>query len=238
MSAVIAEDCNESRDILKQFLEMDSDLDIIGEANNGEELLELLFNRRPMVAFVDIDMPKMTGFDAVAMASKISPQLQVILITGHKDYAIKAFEINATDFLVKPIERSRLLVSLQRIKENAKKARISEVQEKKDKIILKSEKSIFMIPYQDIICIERIGRKSEVWTKERKIDTVENFTELMSNLPNRFFQTHRSFIVNLDYLYKITKSGDTNIGYLKHIDKTIHISKNKIMELQKYHENI
>lgn len=114
INIIIADDHEPSRTIIRRFIETLEQIRIVGEAGDGEELLELVGERKPNLVLVDITMPKLNGINAIKECIKSLPQLKVIFVTGHNEYAVEAFDISAVDYIVKPIERKRLAVAIEK----------------------------------------------------------------------------------------------------------------------------
>lgn len=117
IKVVIADDHEPSRKIIRRFLEPIDQLCIVGEASNGEELIKKIADNNPNLVLVDINMPKLNGLHAIKECIKLNPQLKVIFITGHVEYAVEAFDISAVDYIVKPIERNRLIVAIDKARD-------------------------------------------------------------------------------------------------------------------------
>lgn len=233
MRVLIAEDDAPSRKLLRHFIGSLPDYQIVGEATNGEELIQYVTKEKPDVALVDIGMPLMDGMEAVKACKELFPSLQVIFITGHDDYAIEAFSVRAVDYILKPIERNRLYSALERAAQ-ASDIRTEKEQSIKKNLIIKQQKNTIFIPLDDIIFIERIDRKSVIHTKNGIFETNEALTSLEDALDSRFIVSHRSYVINVGLLTKIEGAGQMYKAYFKDYDKTARISKHKIDELQRY----
>lgn len=235
MNVLIAEDDASSRKLLRYFIGSLPHYEIVGEAANGEELIQLVTKAKPDIALVDIGMPLMDGMEAVKACKELFPSLQVIFITGHDEYAIEAFSVRAVDYILKPIERNRLYSALERAAQASHSKPEHEPSVKKN-LMIKQHKNILFIPLDDIIFIERIDRKSVIHTKNNIFETNEALTSLEDALDSRFIASHRSYIINVGLLTKIEASGQMYKAYFKDYDKTARISKHKIDELQRYKE--
>jgi diguanylate cyclase (GGDEF)-like protein len=113
---VIADDHEPSRRIIRRFLEPLDQITIVGEAGSGEELIRAVADNEPNLVLVDINMPKMNGIQAIKECLSLNPGLKVIFITGHNEYAVEAFDVSAVDYIVKPIEKHRLEVAIEKAK--------------------------------------------------------------------------------------------------------------------------
>jgi two-component system, LytTR family, response regulator len=233
MRVLIAEDNESSRKLLKHLIKAVPNYQIIGEAINGEDLIKKVMAEKPDIALVDIDMPLLNGMAAVKSCKKIVPSLQVIFITGHDQYALEAFNVNAIDYIVKPIERDRLYAALDRAAAFLNQpAVLSQPTINKD-LMVRQHNQFSFIPLDEIIFIERVDRKAVIHTIQKKIELNEALTNLEDILDSRFVASHRSFIINLQYLNSIEVSGQTFKASFKNYPETAKVSKNKLTELQK-----
>lgn len=236
MKIVIAEDDSASRKILKLFISKSSDYTIVGEAKNGEELIRHLVVEKPDIAIVDIGMPLLSGMEAVKYCKEILPDLQVIFLTGFDNYAMEAFDINAADYILKPIERERLMKALDRAtllrnSNPSEKPEINSVQQEK-KLVLKHYNNFSIIPYEEIYYIEKTDRKTLIHTKSKIHQNNEPLSDLFMNLPEGFIQAHRSYIINLNHLSNIETKGQTYYASFLHYGGKAKISKNHLKEVR------
>lgn len=232
---IIADDEPSSRLILKHFIQILPDFNVVGEAADGEELIKLTMKEKPDIVLTDIKMPGLNGLDAVKSCEKVIPSLQVIFTTGYEEFAVEAFNISATDYIVKPIERTRLFVAL----EKAKKAillqqKFASSQTKKfNKLAFKSHNSFFYLSINDILYVEKEKRKTVVHTEDNRYEITQTLKDLERRLPEYFIKTHRSYLVNLKKIVRIESFGETFLAYFSGCEKVAHISKLKIQEVQK-----
>lgn len=232
---VIAEDNKDAREILRGFIRNLSDISIIGSANNGEELVDTIMRKKPDIVLVDIGMPKLNGMEAVKECIKIFPYLKFIFITGYDQFAVEAFSISAVDYILKPIEKNRLYLALEKAKKAVGDDKLSNDPEKNSdskKLCVRFDRSMYFIPYQEVLFIEKIGRKSLIHTTKTVYETYKTLGNLERVLDHSFFQSHRSYIVNLEKIFKITASGETYLAYFSNYDKPAHVSKQKLHQLQ------
>jgi two-component system, LytTR family, response regulator len=230
---LIADDDLTSREILRLFIDMIEEVKIVGEVGSGEELIEGIIKYKPDIALVDIHMPGISGIDAIKMSSELSPSLQVIFTTGFNEFAVEAFNLSAVDYLVKPIERTRLVLAIERARKALKQ--LNSIHSKKSmnkKISIRSQNTFVYLVVDDIFFIEVEARKSVVHTLQNRFETTETLQEFEEKLPEYFFRTHRSYLVNLRKISRIESSGETFLAFFANYDKYAHISKLKIQEVQ------
>ena len=185
---------------------------------------------------------KLDGFEAIQTALMFHPELKFVFITGYDEFAAEAFNISAADYIVKPVEQKRLYLAVEKVK---RLIEIDEVLSYKDeeeetrfehigKLIVRFDRSIYFIPYEDIFFIEKVERKSVIHTKDKIFETYENLSMLEERLPNVFIQTHRSYLVNFQHVSNIRHSGETYLIFFYGYDKPAYISRNRMSFVQKF----
>lgn len=221
--AVVADDEVLARQKLRQLLRDDRDIEIVGESSTALETIELVRAATPELLFLDIHMPGMDGFDVVgALANqKDLPVPRVIFTTAYDQYAVRAFEVNAVDYLLKPFTAERLRTAVQRVREQA--ARRPELPSGSgaspavntfytNRIIFKSRGRILFLPVGDIRWIGAEGNYVRLSTASENHLLRETMAHLEERLdPRGFLRVHRSFIVNLKYVKEVRKeaTGDS-----------------------------
>lgn len=237
---VIVDDNQDSIEILQYFISQLPDFKILAVCSNGEELIEAVMKEKPQLILADINMPKKNGIQAIEECRRFQSNLNFIFITGYDDYAVEAFNLSAVDYIVKPVEKSRLYLALEKAKMiisrkislpiDAAIAINDEVKEKR--LPIKFNGSLFYIPLNDIIYIEKSIKKSLIHTQEKTYESYENISDLINMLDESFYQTHRSYIVNLSKISHITPRNETYLAYFFNFDSHAHVSKLKINDLQ------
>lgn len=234
LKVVIADDDLSSRTLLSYFIELLSEYKIVGQALNGKELIEVVMKEKPAIVLVDIQMPLLNGVEAAKICKERLPSLQVIFTTGSEDFAVEAFNISAIDYIVKPIEKVRLFIALEKAKQTLRlQARTENKPVIKNKLAIKSNQATLYLTIEDILYIEKEGRKSILHTEEDRYESLDSLQELEDRLPDFFFKTHRSYLVNLRKIIKIKSLGETYIAEFAVPEKLAYISKLKIQEVHR-----
>jgi two-component system, LytTR family, response regulator len=236
MKVIVVDDDASSRTLLSHFTQLAPDYRVIGEAASSKECIELVKKEKPDIALVDIGMPDVNGVETMRICKEVHPPLQVIFTTGHDEYAIDAFELSAVDYLVKPIERVRLFIALEKARKSIKMIKSFEVKKSKkvvNKLLFKSYQTFVYLAPDEILYIEKEGRKSVVHTESDQFDTMESLLDIEDRLPETFFKTHRSYLVNLKRITKIESLGETYAATFPQSDKKAYISKLKINEVHR-----
>ncbi|MCA0970961.1 LytTR family DNA-binding domain-containing protein [Halobacillus litoralis] len=227
---LIAEDHDEAREILREFVDLHSGFRVIGEVKSGDELLPVVMELEPDLLMVDINMPGKSGVEAVKECLEVYSKLFFIFVTAYDEYAIEAFDMEAVDYLVKPIQKKRVFTALEKSKRILKFYTGEE--QLNHKVEVKFGREIYFIRLKDILFVEKIGRKLYIHTLHQVYETVDTLEHFSKQLNDYFFQSHRSCLLNVHHLTSIKISGKSYLGYFSGYDKTAPISKQRIEALK------
>lgn len=219
--AIIVDDEQRARSVLKSLVSMNSEeLEIIGEADSVQSAIQLIEINTPEIIFLDINMPGLYGYE---LLNKIPHHnFQVIFITAYDSYAIKAFELNACDYLVKPIDRLRLSLAIGkaleaiRVKKQSQDYNklIEEIENQRlQKIVIPELNRNRVVSLNEIVAVEASGSYSKIhFSESREITLSRNLKNFEANLPslNNFFRSHKSWLINVDHVRDVIL-GDSEI---------------------------
>jgi len=250
MRCIIVDDEIPARDELIYLLQEIGGIRIIGQASNGKKALELIRKFSPDVIFLDINMPEMDGFELVEETFNLGHKPYVVFVTAYDQYAMKAFEVNAIDYLLKPIDLRRLCKTIDRLKsyinnENYNESYVDRInriildmkekQEKVNKIcVYKNGKYIPLSP-NEISYITTIGRNTIIRSKIGEFTTNLTLSELEEKLKDyNFFRSHRSYLINLDEVKEIHSwfNGTFQVVLKDINDVKVSVSRNKASEFK------
>jgi two-component system, LytTR family, response regulator len=231
LKVLIADDDMASRKILRFFIQKLPGFKIIGVACDGEELIDQVVKEKPDLVLVDIRIPLLNGMDVIKSCLKYHSILQVIFITGSTDHALEAFSVRAIDYILKPIDRIRLYSALDRASKSMENYKNNSP--KKD-LMIKQQGMMVYIPLHEIIFIERLDRKSVIYTSSKQYETNESLSNLEKLLDCRFLLSHRSYIINMEHLRIIETSGQSYKAIFNNFNKTAKLARNKVAELHRY----
>jgi two-component system, LytTR family, response regulator len=209
---LIVDDEAPARELLKLFLNNHPDCEIVGEAADGLEAFRLIREMQPDLMLLDIRMPKVSGFELLELID--SPPL-VIFTTAYDEYAIRAFEANACDYLMKPFHQERFDAAVAKAKDRllqpnkpgndqSLNSLLQDVSQKEDilyRIAVRTGQKIRIIPVSDILFIESDGDYVQIHTAENhylKEKTMKYFETHLDE--NQFVRAHRSYIVNVEQI--------------------------------------
>jgi two-component system LytT family response regulator len=208
MKALIIDDERLARTELKKLLQDFPEIEIMDEAANAEEGISKIESLQPDVIFLDIQMPGKTGFD---MLSQLERTPQVIFTTAYDEFALKAFEVNALDYLLKPIEPKRLADAIQKLHMPENKVSTEEGENfnnsmltENDQVFVKDGERCWFVKLIDIRLFESVGNYAKVFFGTNKPLILKSLNALEERLDEKtFFRANRKHIVNLRMIDKI-----------------------------------
>jgi len=209
MKAIIIDDERLARAELKKLLQEFPEVEVIDEAANAEEGIAKIESLHPDLIFLDIQMPGKTGFEMLAQLEKTP---QVIFTTAYDEFALKAFEVNALDYLLKPIEPKRLTDAIQKLQSVEVKENRSETDEfintslltELDQVFVKDGEKCWFVKLGDIRLFESVGNYAKVFFGTNKPLILKSLNALEERLDEKsFFRANRKHIVNLRMIDKI-----------------------------------
>lgn len=242
LKVFIADDNEGMRLILRKAVEK-AGHEIVGEAVNGAQAVDMVEELRPDVIFMDIEMPDVDGVEAARKVQDIDPRIFIIFATAHEEFRKEAFEVYAFDYLVKPFEIKRVGETLERIQalnEGREApppvAPKPQMAGKSSKLLLRHKDGLSLVDAKDIILIQRENRSTVIYTPTEKHVTSETLSELEQRLPSdRFFRCHKSYIVNIERITRIYPYGRwTYIVKLKDTDLDALMTQERYADLQNY----
>ncbi len=220
LSAVIVDDEQLARDELAYLLKDTGDVDVVAQGKNGVEAVNLIREHSPDLVFLDVQMPGLDGFGVIKkLLDKKVPLPKIVFATAFDQYAVKAFEVNAVDYLLKPFDKKRVAQSIEKARAKMEAAgtssdkletlmRMLESQKQTSKILLKSAGRLFLVDQKDI-CYASIedGVITVVTTGAAGMEGQSNcrtLEELLDSLdPNLFWRAHRSYLVNTNRIKEV-----------------------------------
>lgn len=208
-NAIIIDDERLARNELKKMLALHPEIEIIGEAANADEGLRLISELNPDLILLDVQMPVKTGFDLLQELEKLPT---VIFTTAYDEYAIRAFEVNALDYLLKPIDPKRLSDAIQKLlaidekemmfSENRSELRLS--LSESDQVFVKDGEKCWFVKLAEIRLFESVGNYARVFFGPNKPLILKSLNSLEERLdPRTFFRANRKHIVNLRMIEKV-----------------------------------
>ena len=233
--AIIIDDERLARAELRRLLALPSPLndqvDIIGEATNIDEAQRLIETMHPDLIFLDVQMPGGSGFD---LLSKLDIAPEVIFTSAFDAYALKAFEVNALDYLQKPIEAKRLSAALERALLQLKKPQ-TPVHSKPSahKIFIRDGDRCWFVALADIVLFESEGNYARVYFQSQRPLILRSLNQLEQKLdPNQFFRANRRQIINLNFIGTVSPSDSGGLTIAMKNDLRVELSRRRAAEFK------
>jgi two-component system, LytTR family, response regulator len=235
---LVIEDDLMTQELIKEQLKNFEALEVVGSANTLLSAKDLIEEADPEIIFLDIDLNGASSFDLIPY---IKATCKIVFITANANQAVKAFEVNATDYILKPISLERLNKTVAKITDQMNEGEEDSLSDnskfKLDQMIMvNAEHKMVLIKVKDVNYISAYGNYTKVFLEDNKMYvTYGSIKNWMHRLPKEaFFQIHRSSIVNLLNVIKIDKwTNDTGRLYLKNVSEPFEISRNFFSELKK-----
>lgn len=205
LKAVIVEDSRLARNELKELLKVHKEIELVGEAGNVDDGFRLIGDKKPDLLFLDINMPEKDGFELLEMLDDVPT---TIFTTAFDEYAIKSFEYNAFDYLLKPINQIRFGKCIEKVIEN----RVNSLSGSKSEDVLSVDKQIFikdgekcwLVKVQDIFMFEIVGNYTRVFFENNKPLIYKSLGQVEEKLPNDiFFRANRQQVININHVKKV-----------------------------------
>ncbi|HTF21240.1 MAG TPA: LytTR family DNA-binding domain-containing protein [Chryseolinea sp.] len=214
ITCVIVDDEKLARDLLQEYLQQIPNIQIVGEASKGKDAVELIDRVKPDLVFLDVQMPGMTGFDVL---EEINHDPFVIFCTAYDQYALKAFEKNAVDYILKPLDQERFRLAVERaigrmkVDENSvgellRNLKTENKTQYDSHIFVQKSEKLLNLPVEEIVYLEASGDYTILTTKGDQFVSSSGIGKLEEILnPETFIRVHRSTIININNLKEIEK---------------------------------
>ena len=241
---IIADDNESMRLIERKMIEKVEGFDLVGEARDGLECIQLVEQLRPQIVFLDVEMPGKTGVEAARVIQDMDPSIIMIFATAHDQYMGDAFEVYAFDYLIKPFKVERVLQTLERARDRLNPEKdetplpvpAAPRPKAAARLMLHHKDGVSFVNPQDIVLVQREDRTTVIYTNggERYV-TGDSLSETEARLdPSVFFRCHKSYIINLNFISNITPYGRwTYIVRLKGVTQDALITHEKYEELER-----
>ncbi|MBV9762930.1 MAG: response regulator [Acidobacteriaceae bacterium] len=222
--AIIVDDEELARQVLQEYLSSEADIQVVAESGNGFDAVKAVAEHKPDLLFLDVQMPKLDGFEVLEL---IGSDVAVVFVTAYDQYAMKAFDAAAVDYLLKPFDQERFRTALQRVRrrlgEKAQHPNAADLRtaaqppgQYSQRIVVRDGVRVHIIPVaqldyveaqDDYVALHSGGKR---YLKQQTISSLEGSLD-----PGRFVRVHRSYIVNLERVAKIEPyTKDTRLAVL------------------------
>ena len=231
LNILIIDDEKPARDRLRRLLSTVSGFDIAGEANSGAQALERIRELSPDILLLDISMPGMDGMSLARVLQEGGASPAVIFCTAYQDQALKAFEAEAVDYLVKPVRAERLEKSLEKAR---RYLGTDKGQEDEHYVRSTVGGKIVLTPIHRVICLVSEDKYTTVIHEKGTTIIDESLTELEQNFPGLFFRVHRNALISRKHLRGLERTSDGQIqALLTGTDRKPEVSRRNVSSLRK-----
>ena len=232
-NVIIVDDERLAREEVKRHLASHSEFKIVGEASNANDAKELIEAKQPHLIFLDIRMPEKSGFDLLDELTTIP---EVVFTTAYSEYATKAFEVDALDYLVKPIREERFSKSIDKVKKELSKIKESRSPfSMNHKIFIKDGERCYFIPLTDIRYIESLENYARLHFKGGKAMIKKSLNSIEEKLDATvFFRINRSQIININFIKGIQPSFNNRLKIVLDTDETFDVSSRQSVRFKNW----
>jgi two-component system LytT family response regulator len=227
IKAVIVEDSRLARNELKELIKKYDDIEILGEAENVDAGFELIQSTSPDLLFLDINMPEKDGFELLEMLDEVPI---TIFTTAFDEYAIKSFEYNALDYLLKPVSEKRFDMAMEKVRTKLESARTGADMSKKLKessqIFIKDGESCWLVKIGDISHFEIVGNYTRVFFGDKRPLLYKSLNLIEEKLPEAsFFRANRQQIVNTHFIESVVPWFNGKLKLIMQNGEEIEVSR-------------
>jgi len=221
---LIVDDEDLARQILREYLRSETDIDVVAECSNGFDAVKAVAEHKPDLLFLDVQMPKLDGFEVLELLDR---EIAIVFVTAYDQYAMKAFDAAAVDYLLKPFDQERFRTALQRVRrrlgESSARPEASELKataqppgQYAQRIVIKDGTRVHILPVTQLEYVEAqddyvaLHSGGKTYLKQQTISSLEASLDR-----DRFVRVHRSYLVSLERVAKIEPyTKDTRIAVL------------------------
>ncbi|SDF47393.1 two component transcriptional regulator, LytTR family [Mucilaginibacter pineti] len=196
---IVIDDERNARNEIKRLMAEYTDLELIAEAQNADEAKSMIEEKQPDVVFLDIQMPEKSGFDLLEALVHVP---QVVFVTAFDQYAVKAFEVSALDYLMKPVRGERFAKAIEQVKQ-----KLTTAQE--DRIFVKDRNQYHFIRWNDVFLIESMDNYARLYFGDKKVFLKSSLNQLETRLDGSvFFRVNRAQLINTRFIAHIQTPAD------------------------------
>lgn len=245
LCALIVDDEPRAREVLRYYLAKAGGVSVIGEADNGAEAIRIIDELKPDVVFLDVKMPEIDGVELARLLKRLSNgRPYLVFVTAFEEHAVAAFEIEAVDYLVKPLTAARIVQCVERLRRWASVANSAWANQgattgtRLRRLAIGIAESgrvqrTMLLETSSILAVEAQGKGSTVWTRKGRVATVHSISELETILPQGlFFRVHRSYLVNTRAISELFADGRTYGVRLEGFSDVIPVSRERVQALR------
>lgn len=197
IEAIIIDDEPKAIELLKNYCERSHDILCMKSFRNAIKALQYIETKKPQLILLDINMPNLSG---IQLAKLIPAETHIVFTTAYSEYAVESYNLNATDYLLKPITYKRFRAAIDKVSDMITTSTRLTSEHPKPTLIIKSGYEKHQIEIDSILYLEKDGNYMNYHTLNKKILARETINEALEKLPNTFVQVHKSYIVSLPHI--------------------------------------
>jgi len=232
MKTLIIDDTKLARTELTYLLGSHDDIEVVGEVDNGKKALEMIKKTTPELIFLDIQMPGMTGFE---MLEQLDETPEVIFVTAYDEFAIKAFDYNALDYLQKPVTPERLQSALDKVREKLKSRNIAakKIMQEDSQVFVKDGDNCWFVTLREIRVFEVSNNYTRIYFNQEKPMIPKTLNYLETRLdPEVFFRANRQQIINLKWIERVTPWFSGTLRVFLKDGTTVDVSRRQTLRMK------
>jgi len=232
MKAIVVEDSRLAREGLVKMLETYPDLEIVGAAEDSSSALQLIQEQQPDTIFLDIHMPGESGFD---LLGKLDYSPKIIFTTAYSEYAIRSFDFNTTDYLLKPISHDRLKIAIDKLKQGSKDSKIiiKPPLDIHSRMFVKDGEKCHLIPLDSIRYFESCKNHVRIFFNKENAFVKKSLNNIEERLPKKyFFRANRQYVINLHAVASIEEAVGDGYEITMSDGKVLEVSRRNAVELK------
>ena len=232
MKTLIIDDTKLARTELTYLLGSHDDIEVVGEVDNGKKALEMIKKTTPELIFLDIQMPGMTGFE---MLEQLDETPEVIFVTAYDEFAIKAFDYNALDYLQKPVTPERLQSALDKVREKLKSRNVAarKIMQEDSQVFVKDGDNCWFVTLREIRVFEVSNNYTRIYFNQEKPMIPKTLNYLETRLdPEVFFRANRQQIINLKWIERVTPWFSGTLRVFLKDGTTVDVSRRQTLRMK------
>ena len=227
IKAIIVDDEKLAREMLRESLADYGIIEIQGMAGSAEEAVSMIKDSRPDVVFLDIQLPGLNGVEFAEFLNQMNPRPRIVFVSAYDDYALKAFRVEAIDYLMKPVNPVRLSVTIQRLE------KLCCAVEPLEKLPVKDGENVELVDFSEVLYIESDNKRTIVHIASRTFDVYHhNLADLEKELPGNFMRVHKSYIVNLSKVKQLAPWFGRSYLLILSEGSQVPVSRNLVREIK------
>jgi DNA-binding LytR/AlgR family response regulator len=225
---IIVDDESIAHDIIKGYCDALPNLSFVAHCYDAIEAMECLRKNEVDLVFLDLNMPKLKGFDFVRLLDNLP---NIIVTTAYQEHALEGYELNVVDYLLKPFSFERFIKAIQKLNFKKEEVPTSNTSVSEEGLFLRSNKKLIQVRKDDILFVEAIGNYVKIVTNTNEIQVREKISHILTLLPhNEFLQVHKSFIIAKKHINEIEGNRIYINKYIIPIGKTYRSNLNNLMK--------